>query len=253
MNVKLQLLLTISASILLLTGCNAAEPTERDTAAVNTAVPTNQTPPTNTPAPTTTPVPTVTPIVIPAPPTGITPIPSAAETKAWEQIKCLDVASLETLLAEFPDGSHAYDAELFIALSRKIEVIQAGQEKPEFVIGFPQLGSRWQAWERDSPGTGLMGYTLSRNSQGVALGISFLLPGCAISFDMSGMPMTSTGDGSIVTFMTNGLEFEYLNSIVIQSSEQETLFFGVIDGLGLVYLHGNGKVVMPNGTEAEFN
>ena len=190
---------------------------------------------------------TATPILMPPTAVGTEATPSKVEQEAWQKVQCLDTQSLQAFLTAFPDGVKAGDAKLYLALNTRIDEIRAKRETSSLVIPFEKLGDRWQEWKKRLPDKGGVGYFRTQSSMGI-----FSLPGCqSISMDAYGMPITPTGDGSIAGFETEGLKFEYLNSIVIQSAEGDTLHFGVIDGMGLVHLRGQGKVTMPDGTEID--
>jgi hypothetical protein len=190
---------------------------------------------------------TATPILLPPSAVGAAATLTKAEEEAWQKVQCVDAQSLQAFLAAFPAGVEASDAKLYLALDRRIDEIRAKREKPSLVIPFEKLGERWQEWKKRQPDRGGVGYYLTQASMGI-----FTLPGCQmISMDAYGMPVTPTGDGSIAAFRTEGLKFEYLNSIVIQSAEGDIMHFGVIDGMGLVHLRGKGRVIMPDGEEIE--
>ena len=59
--------------------------------------------------------------------------------------------------------------------------------------------------------------------------------------------VTPTGDGSIIAFRTNGLWLVYLGHILFKTPTDCSLYFGVVEGKGLVYLMGTGEVVLPDG------
>jgi hypothetical protein len=190
---------------------------------------------------------TATPILLPPTVSGPAATPAAAEEDAWQKVQCADAQSLQTFLAAFPAGAEAGDANLYLALNRRMDEIRTKREKPALIIPFEKLGERWQDWKQRLPDKGGIGYFVTQDSMGI-----FSLPGCqTISMDAYGMPMTPTGDGSIAAFRTGGSKFEYLNSIVIQSAEGDILHFGVIDDIGLVYLRGRGSVFMPDGTQIQ--
>jgi hypothetical protein len=222
---------TLSAGLLLtglaLSACGAFSVTVTPTAV----------PPTVTP---TLPPPTVTPISIPTP-TGVIPALSDAETEAWRKVKCMDAESLREFLTAFPNGANSYDATLNLVLLEKTAAIKSGQEKAGFSIAFADLGERWQAWKQRRPEKGGVGYFI----RGGVFGVLNVFPGCnIISFDEFGTPVAPTGDGSLIAFQTFGSELEYFESVVIESVAEETLYFAVVEGIGLVHLYGKGKVTV---------
>ncbi len=185
------------------------------------------------------------PTPIPLPPTpSTTQTASGTEEDAWQKIQCGDVQSLQDFVTAFPDGVYTANINLYISIYKRMDEIKAGSVKSALVIPFADLGDRWQDWMKRQPGKGGIGYFLTESSMGI-----FFIPGCrTISMDNYGSPVTSTGDGSIAAFRTDGLDLEFLNSILIQSAPGDILHFGVIDGMGLVYLRGSGKVTLPNGS-----
>jgi hypothetical protein len=193
--------------------------------------------------------PTVTPIPMPPTPAGLSPTPTQAEKEAWQKVQCMDPASLQDFLAAYPAGGNAYEARLTLALYEKVRALQVGQAEPQFAIPFDQLGARWQAWKQIRPERGGAGYFRTEES----LGILNVFPGCnTISFDGHGLPVTPTGDGSLVAFRTHSLKLEYLNGFSIESVGEEIVYFAVIDRVGLVHLYGRGKVTGPDGQETVF-
>jgi hypothetical protein len=71
--------------------------------------------------------------------------------------------------------------------------------------------------------------------------------GKTISFDERGILTSPTGDGSIIAFRTGGLKFELFKGFVFETPGDEPMYFGVIEGKGLVHLKGMGKVTLPDG------
>jgi hypothetical protein len=203
-------------------------------------------PPTATPAP-------IPPTSTPKP--QIIPTPTEPEREAWAEVQCLDSQSLEEFLESFPEGTHANDARLYLSLFQRIADIQSGLQEPGFAIPFDALGERWEEWKQRLPERGATGYAATESQNAVSLSFTFRFPGCggSMAFDSQGTPVSPTGDGSIVTFETHDLKFEYLNSILIESPGEETLYFAVVEGIGFVHLHGRGKVTMPDGSEIELN
>lgn len=174
-----------------------------------------------------------------------------AEAQAWMNVEEMEAASLEQFLKEFPNGQHAGEAKLYLSLHNKMAAIRAKKQKPTFVIPFEKLGQRWEGWKQRRPEKSAVG--VYRNSSTIGI---FAALGCmTISMDWSSIPITPTGDGSILALKTYGLPFSYINNIVFQggSGEDDILYFGVVHGVGLVHLHGKGKVIMPDGREAMFN
>ena len=204
--------------------------------------------PSNTATPQATSIPTPTQIPTSTPKPSITTTPLPQEQEAWEKISCMDVQALQMFVESYPGGTHGNDAQLYLSLFQKIEAIKSGLVEPGFVIPFDQLGARWQGWKERRPDRGAVG--IYRNSS--SLGIFWAIPGCStISMDEYGGPITPTGDGSILTIRTSGFKLEYLEGIVMESYGDDVLYFAVIEGKGLVHIHGWGKVTMPDGSEVE--
>jgi len=169
-----------------------------------------------------------------------------AEAQAWAKLEEMDAASLEQFLKEFPEGQHAGEAKLYLSLHNKMAAIRAKKAKPSFVIPFEKLGQRWEGWKQRRPEKSAVGVYCNGSTIGI-----FAALGCmTISMDWSSMPITPTGDGSVLAIKTYGVKFSYINSIVFQTAGgEEPMYFGVVHGVGLVHLHGKGKVIMPDGKE----
>lgn len=187
--------------------------------------------------------PTEVPTSTPKPSVKLTP--SAQEVEAWQKITCMDTQSLQAYVNAFPSGAYANDTQLIISLIQKIERIKNGRLKPGFTISFEQLGERWQSWKKSPAETGALGIYRDDRSMGVFTTV----PGCSIIFDSVGIPALPTGDGSILAVRTAGNPLEYFKGIVMESYGDEVLYFAVIEGKGLVHIHGFGKVTMPDSSE----
>jgi len=170
-----------------------------------------------------------------------------AEEQAWAKVEEMEAESLEQFLKAFPNGEHAGEAKLYLSLHTKMAAIRAKKAKPAFVIPFEKLGQRWEGWKQRRPEKSAVGVYCNGSTIGI-----FAALGCmTISMDWSSMPITPTGDGSVLALKTYGLPFSYINGIVFQSAggADSVLYFGVVHGVGLVHLHGKGKVIMPDGKE----
>lgn len=170
-----------------------------------------------------------------------------AEAQAWAKVEEMEATSLEQFLKAFPEGQHAAEAKLYLSLHNKMAAIRAKKAKPAFVIPFEKLGQRWEGWKQRRPEKSAAGVYCNGSTIGI-----FAALGCmTISMDWSSIPITPTGDGSILALKTYGVKFSYINDIVFQSAagEDGILYFGVVHGVGLVHLHGKGKVIMPDGKE----
>lgn len=137
-------------------------------------------------------------------------------------------------------GNQAKQAAPVPLFAETIAAIRARKAKPALVIPFRALGPRWDIWKKRRP---------DRDTIGISRDGFFFVDGHGgrYCFDADGMEVTPTGDGSILAIRTFGLPLNYINGIVFQSDKDETLYFGVIHGIGLVHLHGKGTVTTPDG------
>jgi len=231
------LVMSIFLCLLLVGGCSSQL---ISTVARLTATPLPATP---TPSATATPTPTAVP-----------PTPTQAELDAWGEIGCFDMPAFESFLEKYPDGGKAHEARLYLQFDEKIAKLKTGEESPKFFIPLQDLGPRWQSWKQRRPERGGIAYQTSEQQGNTILSLIFLFPGCNVmSFDEYGSPAAPTGHGSIIAFQSNGLKLEFLNSIMIESDGEEILYFAIVDNLGLVHLHGRGRITTPDGTEIELN
>jgi hypothetical protein len=174
------------------------------------------------------------------------------EKQAWGQVDSLSRESVDGFLKQFPSGQLAQQARFALELQDRFAAIRSGKSKPQVTIPLTVLGDRWQNWQQRKPGKGVAGY--SANPSGT-LGVFFdpALSGGktggvgSISFDSGGVPASYTGDGSIVAFSTNGVQFEYLRGVIISNPSGEKIYFGVLADKGLVHLKGEGSVTLPDG------
>jgi len=169
-----------------------------------------------------------------------------AEEAAYRATDYFSVESLQSFLNRFPNGRYADNADLGLALLKRLALIKGGKVKPALVIPFEVLGPRWEGWKKRVPERGCVGYFLHRVEGGWTMG--FFAPigfPKSVSFDEYATLCSATGDGSIVGFQTEGREFEYLNGIVMRCSANNIMYFAVVGDLGLVYLHGQGDVRLP--------
>jgi len=189
--------------------------------------------------------------------------PTAKETSqkteedAWINTYIFSKKALVNFLAQYPSGKYATRTILYISLCEKMESLGEKKKKPEFVIPFEKLGHIWEQCRKINKerktekaivgllvgmvrGEEMVGYEIRRNAG----------PG-PILIDIHNRPILPTKDGSIIFFKTDGLKYEFLNGIVIQGISDEAIYFGVIEGIGLVHLRGRGKVITPDGKEVE--
>jgi hypothetical protein len=181
--------------------------------------------------------------------------PRTPQQTAWEEVDSLDTKSLQQFLKKFPDGGLATDAKLALELQKKISAIKTGKSKDSFIITFDVLGERWKGWQKRNPDKGVVGYFAEKGPQSTELG--WFSPAAlsggktggrgTISFDEYGVLTSPTGDGSVIAFRTSGLKFELFEGIVFETPGDDPMYFGVVEGKGLVHLKGVGKVSLPDG------
>lgn len=170
------------------------------------------------------------------------------EDLAWDQVDGMESAALDAFLKKFPNGKHAEKAQLFVSFHKRISALRNQQEQPGFVIPFSEFGERWESWESRRPERSALGIFSKKTDTGSTLGIFSPLGGPnTISFDEYGIPVVPTGDGSLVAVRTNGLRFEWVEPVAIETPGDEPLYFAVIRDSGLVYLHGAGTVYLSEG------
>ena len=179
------------------------------------------------------------------------------EQKAWEEVDSLNKQSLQDFLKAFPDGELAKQAKVAVELQDKLGSIKEGKSKVSFMISLDLLGERWKGWQKRNPDKGVVGYFVKKGEKFNTFGwfppdpLSGGKTGgrITISFDERGILTSPTGDGSIIAFRTGGLKFELFNGIVFETPGDEPMYFGVIEGKGLVHIYGEGKVTTPDGKE----
>jgi tetratricopeptide (TPR) repeat protein len=180
------------------------------------------------------------------------------EQKAWEEVDSLNKQSLQDFLMKFPDGELAKQAKVAVELHDKFSSIKEGKSKGAFIISLDVLGERWKGWQKRNPDKGVLGYFVEKKGEKFnTLGWFSPTPLSGgktggrgtISFDERGILTSPTGDGSIIAFRTGGLKFELFNGIVFETPGDEPMYFGVIEGKGVVHIYGKGKVSTPDGKE----
>jgi hypothetical protein len=167
------------------------------------------------------------------------------EEDAWRNVDLIESDTLETYLELFPSGGNADYARLFLAMDEKINAIRDGEEEPEFVISEEVLGENWAFRKEINPSCCFIGVSLRSPD----IEYHYSDPGGIPTIRHEGVWVLPAGDGSIVALDTNGTECYYLSDIGFQTPGEDPLYFVVIDGVGWVYLHGEGKVILPDGEE----
>jgi hypothetical protein len=181
--------------------------------------------------------------------------PKTPEQKAWEEVDSLNKQSLQDFLKSFPEGILAQQAQTAIELQDKLTVLKERKSDTSFTIPLDILGERWKAGQKRIPGKGVIGY-FTKTSEGISK-LGWFPPKPlsggktphqdTYSFDERGILLSPTGNGSIIAFRTHGLKFELLKGLVFETPGDEPMYFGVIEGKGLVHLKGAGKVTLPDG------
>ena len=184
--------------------------------------------------------------------------PRTLEQKAWDEVDSLDKESLQDFLARFPDGGLAKQAKVAIELQDKFTKIKEGKPESAFTVSLDLLGDTWKGWQKRNSSTskGVIGYFTKKGGKYNTLGwfrpdplSGGKTPGSnTVSFDSRGLMTSPTGGGSIIAFRTDGLKFELFNGIVFQTPGNEPMYFGVLEGKGIVHLKGEGAVTFPDGT-----
>ncbi len=181
--------------------------------------------------------------------------PKTPDQKAWEEVDSYRKQSLQDFLKSFPEGNLAQQAKIAIELQNKLAALNERKSEPGFAISLDMLGERWKAWQKRIPEKGVIGY-FTKNSEGISK-LGWFSPKpfsggktprrVTYSFDERGILISPTGYGSIVAFRTYGLKFELFKGLVFETPGDEPMYFGVIEGKGLVHLKGTGKVTLPDG------
>jgi hypothetical protein len=186
------------------------------------------------------------------------------EDTKWSETNTADTASLRGYLDNFPTGTHAESARLFVSFQESVARLKAGQEKPRFVISWKDLmpADTWESWKsfeiRQHREPQRCVVTVWGHKSGVgAIGcegrpFEWVLP---LNRDYTGfdfpktMPLPSA-DGNIWAFQTIG-DFPFGSYKIASNSDKDWLYFAVVHSVGLVYLHGAGKITLPDGKQVE--
>lgn len=186
--------------------------------------------------------------------------PKTPEQKAWEEVDSFSIQSLQDFLKRFPEGSLAQQAKTAIELQDKLAAFNEIKPETSVTISVDMLGERWNAWQKRMPGKGIIGY-FTKKGEGInKIGRFTPKPFSGgktphqdtFSFDERGILISPTGDRSIVAFRTYGLKFELFKGFLFETPGDEPMYFGVIEGKGLVYLKGTGTVTLPDGKTINF-
>lgn len=179
--------------------------------------------------------------------------------KAWEGVNCLERASVSRFLAAFPESTHTSEAKLALSAAEKFDDIRNKQSAPDYVIPFQKLGPKWAEWHRYGLGLGAVGYlakpeTLPDGRIVVAIGYFPPFTGGktlgyrTFAMDSDSFPIIPSVDGSIVAFRTGGVTYNWVEGFTVTTSDENSVVFGVLDGVGLVYLTGVAVIREPDGS-----
>ena len=161
------------------------------------------------------------------------------EEAEYKNVNSFDLQSLQRFLKAFPLGKNSQNAKDALELVNLIQKIREGRIKAKYVIPFKNLGGG-KYWA----GSGIKGFTghnVTSNSIGVFFGPfnGGGTPGYGmISFDGNGNPREALTDGSIIGFITNGVNAEYYGGTKLKTPANAPAYFAVIKGKGLVHLKG---------------
>jgi hypothetical protein len=159
------------------------------------------------------------------------------EEAAWNEVNSLDRKSIGDFLKNFPEGKHSAEAKQSLDLHDIFTSIRARKMNPSCTIPFEMLGQRWQTWQKRNPNQGVIGYGSKRSGENILLTHFSPLTGGKtpgmnlMSFDDYGGMISPTGDGSIIAFSTDGIKYQFLGGITIETpTVDQRIFFGVIEG-----------------------
>jgi hypothetical protein len=174
---------------------------------------------------------------------------NSVEEKAYKNVNSFDPQSLRAFLNGFPSGKHSQDAKTALELLDRVQNIKKGKIAADYVIPFENIGGA-DGWA--GPGRiGFTGYTAGKGRGHITRGV-FLgpfnggeTPGRGlISFDSQGNLRVADTDGSIIGFITNGIDYGYYGGVKFKTPGDAPAYFGVIKGKGFVHLKGAVSVTV---------
>jgi hypothetical protein len=179
--------------------------------------------------------------------------------EAWAGVNCLERDSLSRFLAAFPESPHASEAKLALAAAERFNAIQSKESVPEYVIPFQKLGGKWNDWKRYNLGLGVVGYLAKPerlpNGQSI-VSIGYFPPFTGgktpgyrtMAMDNDSVPVIPSADGSIAAFKTGGVQYGWVGGFTVTTPGDNPVVFGVLNGVGLVYLAGVAEIREPDGS-----
>jgi len=182
--------------------------------------------------------------------------PSGAENEetSWAQVKKTNRESLQSFLIAFPDGKYSETARTLVLLLDKMGAIRAGQSRPTAMIAFEKLMPTWRDWKETYKNSGGF-YKFYEQNGPVRLADTTLIDsqtGAIAYVNSKGSWVGPTADDSIIMFQSkddkslNSPDGDYLLcGIRVRVTSQKPMYWGVIDGIGLVHLQGAGEVTVP--------
>ena len=184
------------------------------------------------------------------------------EERAWIAVEKGSVASLEKYLAKRPRGSRYKEATLFLPLAKRLEGIATGKIQAAVTIPLEEYGEDWKPSDRK------VGAAVSYNRTqriGEHTGGFWLYgspdfedpavfsPGKFGDGAFSRWPLNvRAGNGSLIAFDTAGDECPLRERPIIVSEKNNIVYFGVVDGVGLVHIAGAGRVIFKDGKVVKF-
>jgi hypothetical protein len=209
-------------------------------------------------------------------------VATSEEDKAWLKVNGLDAASLSAFLREFPKGVYSQEAEVYLALNKKLADFMGGRIHSQDVITNAQLGGAWSSWKGrhfanvTAAETG--GLFIEQTERDTSIGIFRVVGGGATpngmymqsnntflsctkkvylgtipghDFSLRQGPFWPGNDGSIVGINTGGVKASYFD-LTFETNTDDTLVLGVVGKIGLVHLGGAGKVTLADGKVLTF-
>jgi hypothetical protein len=196
---------------------------------------------------------------------------SLAEETSWEKVSPFDTKSISSFLKDFPNGNHIEDAKLLFLLQSKLQAIKRKKVKPEFTIPIAKIKQRWSDSKEFDSTRHFMGWGIEKKSWGPAFFVFSPMGKTKETVKMvhHQLPALPTRDGSILAIKTYGLNskveftkmgaenifggYHFLTPALEVSwiDRRGAMYFGAIENVGFVYLHGVGKIISPDGKEIE--
>ena len=201
---------------------------------------------------------------------------TSAEDKAWEKVDGMEIKPLKEFIKLYPEGIHINDAKALLLMQKRLKLFRQRKKKPKYVITFKQMGESWlesKSMEKEKDVKDIIGFSFIKNAYYTDInhphmGFAFFRPlgkgSGAIRMTKQGVAFP-TKDGSILAIKTNGMNtkdalkelgsinyFGGYHFITPESKSKSTgldntVYFGIIKGMGFVHLYGTVTVIAPNG------